>query len=90
MEKICQWQHEILSKYRQHYPQTTLKQISQQTGISQTRVHRLFNGYAMKLKEYEIFFNILKMKNNDNHYQQIYCNHLRHLRYGKGGLPWNR
>jgi hypothetical protein len=33
----------------------SLKIISEDTGIQITRVFRLFNGYEMKLSEYEVF-----------------------------------
>lgn len=49
------YQESILKRYREAFPDKTLKSISKETGIQMTRVFRIFNGYEMKLKEYEAF-----------------------------------
>jgi len=50
---------EVIRRYRQVFPHDTLKVISQKTGIQITRVFRIMNGKPMKVKELEIFENIL-------------------------------
>ncbi len=54
-------QKTILDQYMLLNQYPTLKKISVDTGIQQTRVFRLLNGSLMKLAEYEIF--LLKVKN---------------------------
>lgn len=51
---------EVIRRYRQAFPQETLKVISQKTGIQITRVFRIMNGKPMKVKELEIFQKILE------------------------------
>tara|TARA_Y100000590_G_C14967533_1_gene731145 strand:- start:21 stop:359 length:339 start_codon:yes stop_codon:yes gene_type:complete len=48
-------QSSIINQYQERYPNHTLKQISQTTGIQITRVFRILNGYDMKLSEYQLF-----------------------------------
>lgn len=48
-------QNKTLQRYRQFYPEETLRQISDRTGIQITRVFRLFNGKTMKVGELEAF-----------------------------------
>ena len=52
-------QKEILSQYKQTYPADTYQTISNKTGIQNTRVFRIFNGYEMKLSEYSRFVDVL-------------------------------
>ncbi len=48
-------QEKILREFQQTFPNETLRNISELTGIQLTRVFRLMNGSAMKLDEYESF-----------------------------------
>ncbi|MCB9092578.1 MAG: hypothetical protein H6621_12965 [Halobacteriovoraceae bacterium] len=48
-------QQKILSRYQATFPNHTLRQVSDRTGINVSRVFRIFNGYEMKLVEYEKF-----------------------------------
>ncbi len=48
-------QKKTLSRYRQYFPQETLRETSARTGIQITRVFRLFNGKTMKVGELEAF-----------------------------------
>lgn len=48
-------QNKTLQRYRQFFPEETLRQISDRTGIQITRVFRLFNGKTMKVGELEAF-----------------------------------
>ena len=43
----------------------TLKSISEETGIEQTRVFRILNGAKMRLDEWEIFQAIIENNNSD-------------------------
>ena len=51
----CKRQQHILKKYRKIFPSQTLKEVSETTSINISRVFRLFNGYEMKVSEYERF-----------------------------------
>lgn len=53
-------QANILKDYRALYPQDTLREISERTGIQLTRVFRLLNGSPMKLAEYELFYDLIE------------------------------
>ena len=55
-------QKTILKQYMLLNQDPTLKKISMETGIQQTRVFRLMNGSTMKLCEYEIFHKHVKEK----------------------------
>ncbi len=55
-------QQNIIQRYRQLFPHETLRETSIRTNIQITRVFRLFNGRAMKVKELEIFENIIQKK----------------------------
>ena len=59
-------QNNILKSYRTHYPQDTLREISQRTGIQLTRIFRLLNGSSMKLSEYELFHDLIENEKNQN------------------------
>jgi len=52
-------QNDVIKTYRQHFPRDTFKAISKRTGIQATRVFRIFNGYKMKVDEYEKFKNAI-------------------------------
>ena len=51
-------QTSIIQNYRKIYPDHTLKEISNLTGIQLTRVFRILNGSEMKLSEYSAFTKI--------------------------------
>jgi hypothetical protein len=55
-------QNTILKQYMLLNQNPTLKKISEETGVQQTRVFRLMNGSLMKLAEYEIFHQKVKEK----------------------------
>lgn len=48
-------QQKTLQRYRQLFPNETLRETSARTGIQITRVFRLFNGKIMKVGELEAF-----------------------------------
>lgn len=48
-------QEKTLQRYRQLFPNDTLREVSARTGIQITRVFRLFNGKTMKVGELEAF-----------------------------------
>lgn len=48
-------QEMIIQKYRDCYPNETMKMISNRTGIQLTRVFRILNGKPMKVSEFEVF-----------------------------------
>ena len=55
-------QAKVLENYLNLFGQEqTLKQISSHLGIQVTRVFRIFNGYEMKISEFEKFQNALKL-----------------------------
>jgi hypothetical protein len=62
-------QKKALHRYRQFFPNDTLREVSARTGIQITRVFRLFNGKPMKVGELEVFEGIVleKLKENPNH-----------------------
>ena len=49
----------ILKRYKEAFPKDRLKDYSFKTKIQITRVHRILNGSAMKLCEYEAFENAI-------------------------------
>lgn len=59
-------QNRTLHRYRQMFPQETLKEISVRTGIQITRVFRLMNGKPMKVGELEAFENAVTSKIAEN------------------------
>ena len=59
-------QKKTLSRYRQYFPNETLRETSARTGIRITRVFRLFNGKTMKVGELEAFENAVHMKIAEN------------------------
>ncbi|MBL7663875.1 MAG: hypothetical protein JNM93_01990 [Bacteriovoracaceae bacterium] len=52
-------QERLLKSYRQQRKNYTLIQMSQETGIQQTRLFRIFNGSEMKISEYAAIEKIL-------------------------------
>ncbi len=62
-------QKRTLERYRQLFPNDTLKETSSRTGIQITRVFRLFNGKVMKVKELEAMEKAIseKISSNPNH-----------------------
>ena len=59
-------QNKTLQRYRQFFPEETLRQISDRTGIQITRVFRLFNGKTMKVGELEAFEKAITNKIAEN------------------------
>lgn len=59
-------QSKTLQRYRQMFPQETLKEISIRTGIQITRVFRLMNGKTMKVGELEAFEEAISSKVAEN------------------------
>lgn len=59
-------QNKIIQRYRLFYPQETLREASERTGIQITRVFRLFNGKTMKVSELEAFESAINKKTADN------------------------
>ncbi len=51
-----------IQRYRQLFPQETLRETSIRTNIQITRVFRLLNGKPMKVKELEAFEKIIQQK----------------------------
>jgi hypothetical protein len=47
-------QQNLLSSYRRNFAKSSYRQISQETGLSQSRVFRIFNGSEMKIGEYQL------------------------------------
>ena len=45
----------IIKRYKEVFPHTTLKNIAKETGIQQTRIFRILNGYEMKISEFQKF-----------------------------------
>jgi hypothetical protein len=48
-------QKSVLERYRHNFPNDTLREISTRTQLGLTRVHRLMNGYDMRVDEMEKF-----------------------------------
>lgn len=65
-------QQNVLTCYKEKFPDDTLKQISDKTGIQVTRVFRLFNGHEMKLSEYESFQRACLRSNEDNMFSKLF------------------
>lgn len=59
-------QNKTIERYRLFFPQETLREVSSRTGIQITRVFRLFNGKAMKLREFEAFEEAITLKIAEN------------------------
>jgi hypothetical protein len=55
-------QIKTLNRYRQIFPNDTLREISARTGIQITRVFRLFNGKTMKVGELEALEQVISDK----------------------------
>jgi hypothetical protein len=66
MEQMMSIQKNILSRYRQFFPEETLREVSSRTGIQITRVFRLFNGKTMKVAELEAFEAAISLKIAEN------------------------
>jgi septum formation inhibitor MinC len=64
-------QQRTLTRYRQLFPNETLKQTAFRTQIQITRVFRLFNGKRMKVEELEAFNQAIHSKLNQSqvHFQ---------------------
>lgn len=59
-------QQKTINRYRQFFPNDTLRETSKRTGIQMTRVFRLFNGMNMKVKELEVFEQVINQKIAEN------------------------
>jgi hypothetical protein len=59
-------QKKTLARYRQYFPNETLRETSARTGIQITRVFRLFGGKNMKVGELEAFENAITIKIAEN------------------------
>ncbi|MCT4643220.1 MAG: hypothetical protein N4A33_13095 [Bacteriovoracaceae bacterium] len=64
-------QTKIIEKYKLIYPNDTIKDISQKTGIQFTRVFRILNFAPMKLSEYEAFNHAIEKELATNEVQFI-------------------
>ena len=65
-------QKKTLNRYRQFFPQDTLREVSARTGIQITRVFRLFSGKTMKVGELEAFESAVNLKIAENpNYQRM-------------------
>ncbi len=56
----------IIKRYKEAFPQNTLKNIAEETGIQQTRVFRIFNGYEMKISEFQKFEDAINKRSRYN------------------------
>ncbi len=62
MEKV---QSNLLKAYRQARPHFGLREMSKETGIQLTRMHRLLNGSEMKVKELRIIQELLNQEKGE-------------------------
>ncbi len=67
-----QTQIQLLKAYRDLYGSISFRQISEQTGIQQTRVFRIFNGHEMRVKEFDIFKKLITIK-GEKHSKLFLC-----------------
>lgn len=63
---VCESQQIIMKQYKKNYPNQTLRQMSEQTGIQFTRLHRIFQGHEMKISEYEVFQKLINASNDEH------------------------
>ena len=59
-------QKKTIQRYKQFFPNETLRETSARTGIQITRVFRLLNGKPMKVGELEAFENVIQLKLKEN------------------------
>ncbi len=59
-------QKKTIQRYRQLFPNDTLREVSTRTGIQITRVFRLFHGKNMKVGELEAFETVITNKIAEN------------------------
>ena len=59
-------QQKTLKRYRELFPEETLRETSSRTKIQITRVFRLFNGKTMKVAELEAFELLINRKISEN------------------------
>ncbi len=59
-------QKKTILRYRELFPNETLKEISGRTGIQITRVHRLLGGKKMKVTELEAFEQVIARRISEN------------------------
>ena len=78
-------QNKTIQRYRQYFPQETLREVSARTGIQITRVFRLFNGKTMKVGELEAFEKAINVKIAEN----PSFNRLHHVLDEAAGLLTN-
>lgn len=48
-------QENIITRYKKTFPKDTLKKTSNRTNLHLTRIFRIFNGFEMRISEYEAF-----------------------------------
>ncbi len=59
-------QQKTIQRYRQFFPDDTLREVSGRTGIQITRVFRLLSGKNMKVAELEAFERVIRLKVAEN------------------------
>jgi hypothetical protein len=59
-------QNKTIQRYRTIFPNDTLREISERTGIQITRIFRLLNGKTMKIVEFEAIERAIETKINEN------------------------
>lgn len=59
-------QNKTIERYRVLFPNDTLREISQRTGIQITRVFRLLNGKTMKIIEFEAMDEAIRLRIAEN------------------------
>ncbi len=72
----------VWDKYHQLYPNQTLKEISETTGLNLTRIFRIRQGQEMKLCEYETIQNIIQKSltsKKENQLNQIFQDCINNL-----------
>lgn len=62
----------ILNEFKKQNPNLVLREISKLTGLSLSRVYRIFNGSNMKVKELEIFERLLNQNSNNDIEKKYY------------------
>ena len=55
-------QQKIIAHFKQVFPKLTLLEAAKLTGINTTRIHRLFKGAPMRVREWELFYQAISKK----------------------------
>jgi len=58
-------QNRTINRYKNLFPNDTMRETSHRTGIQLTRIFRLFNGKPMKVKELEVFDELIRSQMKD-------------------------